>query len=163
MHYRRWYRHGDPVDVPSRKGKRHSLDCLHCKALRRPGVPKEKIDPAPMCPCHGVEMAWQKATKSFYGGYWLCKVARSGFDRGRRLRKFGISEEDYGSMLTSQGGVCAICGGSPDTRWKILAVDHDHDTDEVRGLLCMTCNTMLGRLEKRFDAVMNYLNLEVVK
>ncbi len=51
-------------------------------------------------------------------------------------------------MFVAQGGVCAICE-QPETaqrsgRAKWLAVDHDHGTGAVRGLLCSNCNPMLG-------------------
>lgn len=47
-------------------------------------------------------------------------------------------------MLVRQGGVCAICGGPPDGRWKRFHVDHCHKTGRVRGLLCRKCNNGLG-------------------
>ncbi len=58
------------------------------------------------------------------------------------VRKFGIHEELYDMMLASQRGGCAICGKGPTT--KRLAVDHCHDTGEIRGLLCDRCNRGLG-------------------
>lgn len=61
------------------------------------------------------------------------------------LRKqFGMELEDYERLLSKQGGQCAICGKSPGVRR--LAVDHDHKTGRVRGLLCGSCNTALGKL-----------------
>ena len=69
--------------------------------------------------------------------------------RGERLEKtFGITLEEYNRMHDAQDGKCAICG-EPETakrngktRW--LAVDHCHDSGRVRGLLCGTCNPMIG-------------------
>lgn len=73
--------------------------------------------------------------------------------RDWHLRKtFGISAADYELMLTGQGGKCAICGRREDTshtRGGIgairLAVDHCHETGAVRGLLCRSCNTAIGK------------------
>jgi hypothetical protein len=63
--------------------------------------------------------------------------------RNERLRNnFGISLSEYNKMLEDQGGFCAICGGVDQN--KALAVDHDHETGEIRGLLCSKCNTTLG-------------------
>lgn len=59
-------------------------------------------------------------------------------------RDFGISEADYLEMLDKQGGVCAIC--KRKETGKYLAVDHDHETGVIRGLLCQKCNTGLGLL-----------------
>ncbi len=59
-------------------------------------------------------------------------------------RKFGITIEHYEQLLAEQDGVCAICKEPPErTR---LAVDHDHSTGAIRGLLCSDCNTAIGLL-----------------
>ncbi len=60
-------------------------------------------------------------------------------------KKFGLSESAFNDLLESQNGVCAICGGKPAGRR--LAVDHDHKTGRVRGLLCLHCNTGLGNFK----------------
>lgn len=60
-------------------------------------------------------------------------------------RDFGISMDQYVELSESQGGVCAICGTEPVK--KALAVDHNHITGEIRGLLCGSCNMALGQLE----------------
>lgn len=69
-------------------------------------------------------------------------------DRRADLRRhYGIEVEDYERMLAEQGGVCAICqqGCSSGRR---LAVDHDHETGVVRGLLCARCNAGIGQLRE---------------
>lgn len=53
-------------------------------------------------------------------------------------RKYGITEEQYEELLLAQAGKCAICLCKPRTRR--LAVDHNHKTGEIRGLLCSRCN-----------------------
>lgn len=60
------------------------------------------------------------------------------------LHEYGMTVEQYDAILTAQGGVCALCRRPPKS--KLLAVDHDHHTGVVRGLLCVSCNTSLGRL-----------------
>lgn len=63
------------------------------------------------------------------------------------LKKYGITVAGYDRMLAEQGGGCAICG-SADPRGRARSphfqIDHDHDTGNVRGLLCAPCNTGLG-------------------
>src|SRR3990172_7927579 len=59
-----------------------------------------------------------------------------------RLRKYGLTEEQFQGMLQKQGGRCAICRTDvPGGRGgKSFATDHDHVTGIVRGLLCQRCN-----------------------
>lgn len=72
--------------------------------------------------------------------------------RRRQLKyKYGISLEEYFSMLELQGDACALCGTgdnkSPgEKRTQNWSVDHCHKTDRVRGLLCTNCNRGLGLL-----------------
>lgn len=63
-----------------------------------------------------------------------------------RLKKYGLTELDYESLLKKQHGVCAICK-RPEAQVKKLAVDHCHDENKIRGLLCMRCNVGLGNFE----------------
>lgn len=66
--------------------------------------------------------------------------------RGALSSKYKITEQRYFEILEKQIGLCAICGSdSPGRRGsKNFAVDHDHTTKGVRGLLCHPCNVMLG-------------------
>jgi len=61
--------------------------------------------------------------------------------------KYRLTEEEYESILKHQGGVCAGCGEPP--RKTRLAVDHDHKTGRIRGLLCWLCNRAIGILLDR--------------
>ncbi len=63
-------------------------------------------------------------------------------------KKFGITIGKYDEMFENQNGVCAICN-KPETAIRQglpanLAIDHDHQTGQIRGLLCARCNTMIG-------------------
>ncbi len=58
-------------------------------------------------------------------------------------RSYNISIEQYDMLFKSQHGVCAICSMPPRDSRK-LVVDHDHETNKIRGLLCDKCNFMLG-------------------
>lgn len=55
----------------------------------------------------------------------------------------GLTYQEYQEMYDAQQGRCAICGGLCSTG-KRLAVDHNHETGVVRGLLCNHCNRALG-------------------
>jgi Recombination endonuclease VII len=71
-----------------------------------------------------------------------CIPCQSAYMHERRISKvFGITAEKYDEMLELQGGRCAICRVKPRTRR--LSVDHDHATNEIRGLLCTRCNHKL--------------------
>ena len=70
--------------------------------------------------------------------------------RSKLLRKYGLTPEAYDSMLKGQDYRCKICRTDKArprcTRqaFRTFAVDHNHETGEVRGLLCNNCNAMLG-------------------
>lgn len=58
-------------------------------------------------------------------------------------RTYSLTLENWNKMFDEQNGVCAICERACTTR-KRLAVDHDHETGQIRGLLCNRCNISLG-------------------
>jgi len=62
----------------------------------------------------------------------------------KRKRLYGVTPEQYDEMLRQQGHACAICNVDETQLLKALAVDHDHKTGKVRGLLCINCNVVLG-------------------
>lgn len=71
-------------------------------------------------------------------------------------KKYGMTIDQYEAMLTEQGGVCGICGGTDSRR--ALAVDHVHGSEdpatgqvERRGLLCSDCNKGIGYYRDRPD------------
>jgi len=60
-------------------------------------------------------------------------------------QNYGITLEEYNKILESQGFCCGLCGKAAD---KVLHVDHCHKTGKVRGLLCHSCNTSLGKFNE---------------
>lgn len=59
-------------------------------------------------------------------------------------RDFNLTPEQYNELYTTQSGCCQICGIHQSDSDKRLAVDHNHNSKQVRGLLCQQCNTALG-------------------
>ena len=74
--------------------------------------------------------------------------------RGYIRRTYGLSPENITKMLVAQNGLCEICKRELDYERIGLCVDHDHETNEIRGLLCRTCNSGIGLLG---DSVSNIL------
>ncbi len=75
-------------------------------------------------------------TKNYYKNYYMKK-------------RYGISVKQYQKLFNFQRGVCAICGGKETRKNKHtkickLSIDHDHETNKIRGLLCSKCNSVLG-------------------
>lgn len=84
--------------------------------------------------------------KSGHRGWSMSKKRQS--RRDRHLRdEHGITEEEFQNMLTAQGGVCYICKtDTPKGRTK-FHIDHNHETGEIRGILCHNCNIGLGHFK----------------
>jgi hypothetical protein len=62
-------------------------------------------------------------------------------------RNYGLSPVDFTSLLKKQGGKCAICSSTNPGGKGNFHVDHDHETGQVRGLLCADCNMGLGKFK----------------
>lgn len=79
--------------------------------------------------------------------------------RRARLKRYGLTVEQYDAMHRLWDGVCWICE-EPDPYGKRLAVDHDATTGLVRGLLCTDCNRAIGLLghdPERLERAARYL------
>lgn len=80
-----------------------------------------------------------------------------------RLKDYGVTHEQYEAMREQQNDLCAICG-KPETRTSRagtksdLCVDHCHDTNAVRGLLCSNCNTALGYFKDSIENLSNAID-----
>jgi len=74
-------------------------------------------------------------------------------------RKYGVSAEEVHALWQEQGGRCGICERT--VLWEFegkgnrdrLCVDHCHETGEVRGILCWSCNAGLGKLGDTVEAL----------
>ena len=75
------------------------------------------------------------------------------------LRNFGITLDEYNQMFADQEGCCGICGKHQTEINTTLAVDHVHGSDpiHIRGLLCGSCNTALGKLGDNKEVLLKAL------
>jgi len=72
--------------------------------------------------------------------------------------EYGITLDDYNKMFNEQEGKCAICQRHQNELTRTLCVDHDHKTNKVRALLCVTCNTDVSVVENRLEEMTKYIN-----
>jgi len=120
-----------------------------------------------LCPRCGevkplVDFTRDRTKKSGYHG--LCKRCnylrlkdKLGSEHYRRYRKewelqhrYGMTSTEYARKVAGQNGCCLICGLQSET----LVVDHNHETGRVRGLLCVSCNGLLGLANDSQDVLM---------
>lgn len=73
----------------------------------------------------------------------------------KRKRAYGITKDQFFELLEKQDYGCAICRKTVGIS---SAVDHDHDTGKVRGILCDPCNTSLGIFGDNLQGVMNVVD-----
>lgn len=119
-----------------------------CKDCIRDGITtKRKASyPGPRCATH--HRAFKKQRRDYSHADHIGKT-------------YGITAEEYRAIHQAQHGKCYICQRATGARRR-LAVDHDHDTGYVRGLLCRTCNyKILGHLRddtEAFQRAIDYIN-----
>lgn len=61
-------------------------------------------------------------------------------------KKYGVTPEWFEQKIEEQGGHCALCDLTADNSRR-MGVDHNHETQQVRGVLCTRCNNCLDRIE----------------
>jgi hypothetical protein len=93
-------------------------------------------------------------------------AARRKWRLAHKLARYGLTKELFDRLLETQDYACAMChlrfrGGQP------IFIDHDHACCSgektscgkcVRGLLCLSCNTALGQIERKYDLARAYLD-----
>lgn len=101
----------------------------------------------------------------YFQDYYIANKKRKDWN-GRKSHlkiKFGVTPEQYDEVLKQQNFSCAICEKHTLEFEKRLAIDHDHKTGKIRGLLCMFCNTALGKFNDDVSLLkkaINYLETE---
>jgi hypothetical protein len=124
------------------------VECLEPKAIEsfyKRSANKDGLDNR-CIPCEKARnKAWTDANPE--------KVSSAG--KRYRLRiKYGLTLEQYESLLAAQGGGCACCKAiTPRGRGTYFVVDHDHETGQIRGLLCNPCNLGIGALGDTIEGV----------
>lgn len=128
-----------------------------------PELRRKRVKPSELPPgarwCAGCQSF--RDLDDFGSGATRCRPCLSSAQHAARTAKvYGLTPEQYDELLRRQGGRCAICRGRPKS--KRLAVDHDHKTGAVRGLLCSRCNhDLLGSAWDSLavaSALWHYLN-----
>ena len=85
------------------------------------------------------------------------RAERPDYHHARNLRqRYGICADEYQTILANQNNACPICEVEiPDTigykEKRVSVVDHNHETGEVRGILCLKCNLVLGHARENTD------------
>ncbi len=93
----------------------------------------------------------EKVRKRAKNYYWKNKHKRKPADpkkvKNRNLRRlYGISLSTYEKWFRKQDGCCAVCKRPQSDFNRALAVDHNHVTGKIRGLLCGKCNRAIGAM-----------------
>lgn len=113
------------------------------------------------CRCKEVKEKKHFSKYNFYTNqYPYCRGCMKIGHKNHDLKKiYNLTEEQYSSLLKQQKMVCAICKKGEEHKNHItkkyicLAVDHCHKTQKIRGLLCRSCNLMLGNSKDNIETL----------
>lgn len=126
------------IDKRSRKGLISGLACTECGAAL---PPRRRAVATMYC------VACRRSTND------ECRARRRELTdaNARRVRlrvRFGISPEEYDALVALQGNLCALCREPQKQHFQYFAIDHDHNSGAIRGLLCTPCNAAIGLLQE---------------
>jgi hypothetical protein len=100
-----------------------------------------------------------------YASMPRCKPCHSAWKNKQHIkRNYGLEWDEYVALLDKQKGKCFLCGSNGSGKDSRLVVDHDHETGEVRGLLCWNCNVGIGLFKEDtelLNKVIKYINREI--
>jgi hypothetical protein len=104
----------------------------------------------PKCKRAAYQRSWSSRNKDKIKNH-NSQDSRKRAGRKTVCARYGITVEQFEELKRRQGGVCAICG-QPETLVRQgglceLTIDHDHETGQIRGLLCNNCNRAIGLLK----------------
>ncbi|MGW2938084.1 endonuclease domain-containing protein [Streptomyces sp. NPDC001156] len=121
-----WERLTDPgVTAPLADRRPRGSRAVRCADCRRALLDEQRLPRGRQARCPDCQKAFDAGPAA----------GSSGSARDRRLRRaFNLTEEQLALLIAAQGGTCALCRNRPPT-----AVDHDHATGAVRGVLCPGC------------------------
>ena len=94
------------------------------------------------------------------GGVFDCHSKSNVKEHIWRNQGIKMSYEEYVEMLELNGYCCWLCGKPQSEEDRDLGVDHDHETGDIRGILCRRCNGILGWLESvtSLDELKDYMD-----
>ena len=102
--------------------------------------------------CHGIAVSlWNSKNlkkRNKYSRQWRKDNPRKTKSTDLK-KKYGISIEDYEILLKTQNNTCAICSSELNNP----CVDHCHETKQIRGLLCRSCNLGLGNFRDKTEVL----------
>lgn len=90
--------------------------------------------------------------------YWSSRTPLKRLEQHLKY-KYGISHEEFCKAWDDQSGNCKICESELpdlmmyDNRRRGYAIDHNHETGEFRGILCLKCNSLLGMASDSVDVL----------
>jgi hypothetical protein len=104
-------------------------------------VREARLLEAGLCAICGKEPLWREGARNCLT---CLKKRRERNTRYQRVNRYKVTPEAFQQLEEEQNGQCAICK-LPPPEGEQLALDHDHNTGDVRGLLCRKHNLALGQ------------------
>ena len=127
-----------------------------CNEARRPRRVLGYVAPKRYCGFCGKDISHRRSQAKWCDDRCAAKGFRQAnpdYQRNAWLKTtYGITSEEFDELLESQGGVCVVCAGEPNSE-DVWDVDHNHETGAVRGILCPPCNKGLGFLRDDVEVI----------
>jgi hypothetical protein len=131
--------------IPAPKSGPMPRWCVTCRATKEDARARKRMA---VRRCHKCNTPVPEAARK--PGIAVCddcrmdpRKSRTAHEQRRRLRKYGLTQDEYDQLLVDQGDRCAGCQ-TADPGVKGWCIDHCHKSGKVRALMCNRCNTMLG-------------------
>lgn len=133
--------------------------CSKCNIMKHiDEFPKAKPNSASYLRYHNGIKPWCKDCYKDYNTKYMKNARRTKPMYSHYYKRYGITNEEVMQMHEQRNFKCDICGKETDHRYNKLCVDHSHTTGKVRGLLCFSCNTVLGNAKDNIQTLQNAIS-----